>query len=355
MNFASDNQYGVHPAIMAALEEANSGTASSYGEDPWTEKAEEALSEVFEREVQAFPVVTGTAANALSLSALCPPYGAVFAHAEAHSNCDECGAPELMTGGAKLIGLEEPGGKITPAAIEARLASFIRGVHDPKPAAVTITEASEYGTVYSPAEIAAIAEVARAHGMRMHMDGARFANALVSAGATPAELTWKAGIDVMSFGATKNGAMALEAVVFFDAALAEDFGFRRMRSGQLLSKSRYLGAQMIAYLKDDLWLDNARRANALTKRLADGLGHVPGLRLPLPAEANEVFVIMPKELDARLKAAGAVYHDWPAGGPEAHDLAADEVFVRFVLAYATPPEDVDKVLEVIAKWAKSAR
>ena len=349
MNFASDNQYGVHPAIMAALDEANHGTASSYGGDPWTEKAEQALSDVFEREVQAFLVVTGTAANALSLSALCPPYGAVFAHAEAHSAIDECGAPELMTGGAKIIGLDEPGGKITPAAIEARLSTFIRGVHDPKPAAVTITEASEYGTVYSPAEIAAIAEVARAHGMRMHMDGARFANALVSAGVSPAELTWKAGIDVLSFGATKNGAMALEAVVFFDEALAEDFGWRRMRSAQLLSKSRYLGAQMTAYLKDGLWLDNARRANALATRLADGLKSAPRVRLPVPAEANEVFAIMPKELDARLKAAGAIYHEWPAGGPEARDLGPDEVFVRFVLSYATPPEDVDNLLGVAAQ------
>jgi len=354
MNFASDNQYGVHPAIMAALDEANSGTATSYGGDPWTEKAEQALSDVFERKVQAFPVVTGTAANALSLSALCPSYGAVFAHAEAHSNCDECGAPELMTGGAKIIGLDEPGGKITPAAIKARLATFIRGVHDPKPAAVTITEASEYGTVYTPAEVAAIAEVARAHGMGMHMDGARFANALVSVSASPAELTWKAGIDVMSFGATKNGAMALEAVVFFDQGLAEEFGFRRMRSGQLLSKSRYLGAQMIAYLKDGLWLDNARRANAMASRLADGLRSMPGLRLPVPAEANEVFAIIPKELDTLLKAQGVIYHEWPAGGPEARDLGLEEVFVRFVLSYATPPEDVDKLLDIIAQRAKSA-
>ncbi len=353
MNFASDNQYGVHPAIMAALEEANRGTASSYGEDPWTEKAEQALSDVFERKVDAFLVVTGTAANALSLSAITPPYGAVFAHAEAHSNIDECGAPELMTGGAKIFGLDEPAGKITPAAIEARLANFIRGVHDPKPAAVTITQASELGTVYKPAEITAIAELARAHGMRLHMDGARFANAVVAASVSPAEITWKAGVDVLSFGATKNGAMALEAVVFFDGALAADFGWRRMRSAQLLSKSRYLGAQMLAYLKDGLWLDNARHANAMAARLAGALEGIDGVRLPVPAEANEVFAIIPKALDTHLKAAGAIYHEWPAGGPVTRDMGREDVFERFVLSYATPPEDVDKLLATASSWGKN--
>ena len=348
MNFASDNQYGVHAAIMAALSEANHGTASSYGGDQWTRRAEEALAQVFERQVKAYLVVTGTAANALSLSVIAPPYGAIFAHAEAHSNVDECGAPELMTGGAKMIGLDTPGGKITPEAIATRLKTFIRGEHDPKPAAVTITQASELGTVYRPAEIAAIAELARSRGMRLHMDGARFANAVVAAGVSPAELTWKAGVDVMSFGATKNGAMALEAVIFFDTALAEDFSWRRMRSAQLVSKGRYLGAQMLAYLKDDLWLANARHANAMAARLAAGLAGRPQVRLPLPSEANEVFAIIPARLDVRLKAAGAVYHQWPGSGPETRDVGPAEVFVRFVLSYATTPEDVDKLLAATA-------
>jgi threonine aldolase len=348
MNFASDNHYGVHPAIMAALAEANHGTASSYGSDPWTQAAQEALCTVFERQVKAYLVVTGTAANALSLSAISPPYGAIFAHAEAHAHVDECGAPELMTGGAKMIGLDTPGGKITPEAIAARLKTFIRGEHDPKPAAVTITQASELGTVYRPAEIAAIAELARSRAMRLHMDGARFANALVAAGVAPAELTWKAGVDVMSFGATKNGAMALEAVIFFDTGLAEDFSWRRMRSAQLVSKGRYLGAQMLAYLKDDLWLANARHANAMAARLAAGLARRPRVRLPLPSEANEVFAIIPETLDASLKAAGAIYHQWPGSGPETRTVGPGEVFVRFVLSYATAPEDVDKLLAATA-------
>ncbi len=348
MNFASDNQYGVHPAIMAALSEANHGTASSYGEDDWTSKAEKALADVFERDIKAFLVVTGTAANALSLSAITPSYGAIFAHAEAHSNIDECGAPEMMTGGAKIIGLDEPGGKITPEAIAARLKTFIRGVHDPKPSAVTITQASELGTVYSPAEIAAIAELAHAHGMRLHMDGARFANAVVTVDAKPAELTWKAGVDVLSFGATKNGAMALEAVIFFDPQLADDFGWRRMRSAQLLSKGRFLGAQMLAYLKDDLWLTNARDANAMAARLAAGLTALPRLRLPLTPEANEVFCIMPVALHRHLEAAGVICHEWPPGGPETRDMGSEETFVRFVLSYATSPQDVDKLLAAAA-------
>ena len=255
MNFASDNVFGVHPRILEALQAANAGTATSYGADDWTKRAEQRLGEVFEREVSAYLVVTGTAANALALSTMVPPYGALLCHADSHIMVDECGAPELFTGGAKLIGLDEPYGKITAGAVERKLDGFIRGVHDARPAAISITQASEAGTVYTRPEIEAISEVARRRALRLHMDGARFANALVSLAATPAELTWKAGVEALSFGATKNGAMALEAVVFFDIALAEDFGHRRMRAGQLLSKGRFLGAQMLAYLDDDLWLE----------------------------------------------------------------------------------------------------
>jgi threonine aldolase len=292
--------------------------------------------------LRAFLVVSGTAANSLALSALAPPFGAVLCHAESHIMVDECGAPELFTGGAKLIGLDEPGGKITAAAIERKLDGFIRGVHDAKPAAISITQASEAGTVYAPAEIEAIAKVARRRRMRVHMDGARFANALVSLGVTPADLTWKAGVDALSFGATKNGAMALEAVVFFDIALAEDFGHRRMRAGQLLSKGRFLGAQMLAYLEDDLWLDNARHANAMAQRLAKGMA-ASRARLLLPCEANEVFAIMPQSLHGALLAAGVVYHQWPGGD----HVGADEILARFVTSYLTKPEDVDRVVGLV--------
>jgi threonine aldolase len=342
VNFASDNVFGVHPRILEALNTANAGTAVSYGADDWTRRAEQRLGEVFERDVRAFLVVSGTAANALALSAMAPPYGAVLCHAQAHIMVDECGAPELFTGGAKLIGLDEPAGRITARAIEATLDGFIRGVHDAKPAAISITQATEIGTVYAPAEIAAISQIARSRDMRLHMDGARFANAVVSLGATPAELTWKAGVDAMSFGATKNGAMALEAVVFFDAALAEDFGYRRMRAGQMLSKGRFLGAQMLAYLDNDLWLDNARHANAMAQRLSKGLASSRA-RPALPSEANEVFAVMPRSLHGELAEAGVVYHQWPGSD----HAGPDEILARFVTSYLTEAEDVDRLIALV--------
>jgi threonine aldolase len=346
MNFASDNVYGVHPRILAALSDVNAGTAPSYGSDILSKRAEERLSEVFEKEVRAFLMTTGTAANGLALSAIAPPFGAILCHAEAHVAVDECGSPELFTGGAKMIGLPGPQGKITPALIEKTLKGFIRGEHDPKPAAVSITNASELGTTYKPGEIRAISALIKQRGMKLHMDGARFANSVAGIGASPAEITWRSGVDVMSFGATKNGAMMLEAVVFFDLGLAEDFIYRRMRGGQLVSKSRYLGAQMLAYLDNDLWLENARTANGLARKLAEGLRQSNRVRLAFPVEANEIFVVMPKGMDRQLRAAGAHYFDWM---PDSLDggLGADDVFMRLVTSYATPPEAVEKLLAAI--------
>ena len=348
MNFASDNVYGVHPAILAALSDVNAGTAPSYGGDSHTARAEAMLKEVFGCDLRAFLVTTGTAANGLALSAITPGYGAIICHGEAHIAVDECNSPELFTGGAKIIGLHGPGGKITPAMVEKTLKGFIRGEHDPKPKGVSLTNATELGTVYSPDEVKAMSALIRPRGMKLHMDGARFANALAGLGCTPAELTWKSGVDVMSFGATKNGAMMLEAVVFFDLALAEDFIYRRMRGGQLVSKSRYLGAQMIAYLENGLWMDNARRANALARRLAEGLSRFDAIRIPNPVEANEVFAVMPRALYERLQGAGARFYDWM---PDSlgDGIAETEVFARFVLSFATPEEDVDAFLRLIDK------
>ncbi|MBC8038871.1 MAG: low specificity L-threonine aldolase, partial [Rhizobiales bacterium] len=310
MNFSSDNVYGVHPRILAALSEADAGTAPSYGSDDLSRKAEEKLSEVFEKDVRAFLVTTGTAANGLALSAITPGYGAIICHAEAHISLDECNSPEFFTGGAKIIGLAGAGGKITPAMIDKTLKGFIRGEHDPKPKGVSITNVTELGTAYSPEEVKAISALIKPRGMKLHMDGARFANLVAALGCAPADITWRSGVDAMSFGATKNGAMMLEAVVFFDVALAEDFVHRRMRSGQLVSKSRYLGAQMLAYLERDLWLENARRANALAQKLAAGLVRVPSVRIPNPVEANEVFVIIPRTLNDKLIASGVTFFDW---------------------------------------------
>ena len=346
MNFASDNVYGVHPRILEALAAANGGTAPSYGGDGHTKQAEEKLKDVFGCDLRAFLVTSGTAANGLALSAITPGFGAIICHAEAHIAVDECNSPELFTGGAKILGLHGPGGKITPAMVEKTLKGFIRGEHDPKPRGVSLTNATELGTCYAPAEVRAIAELIRPRGMKLHMDGARFANALVGLGVTPAELTWKSGVDVMSFGATKNGAMMLEAVIFFDIALAEDFAYRRMRGGQLMSKSRYLGAQMLAYLEDDLWLENARRANALARKLGAGLAQVKAIRIPNPVQANEVFAVMPRPLYERLLASGATFYDWmPDSLGDA--IGPDEVFARFVLSFATPEQDVDGFLALL--------
>jgi threonine aldolase len=348
MNFASDNVYGVHPRILAALSAANEGTAPSYGGDGHTKRAEERLKEIFGCDLRAFLVTSGTAANGLALSSMTPGFGAIICHAEAHIAVDECNSPELFTGGAKIMGLHGPGGKITPQMVEKTLKGFIRGEHDPKPKGVSLTNATELGTCYSPAEVKAFSDLIRPRGMKLHMDGARFANALVGLGVKPAELTWKAGVDVLSFGATKNGAMMLEAVVFFDLALAEDFAYRRMRGGQLMSKSRYLGAQMLAYLEGDLWLENARRANALARRLAQGLGQMKTIRIPNPVQANEVFAVMPRPMFDRLQAAGARFYDWM---PDSlgDGIGTDEVFARFVLSFATPEEDVDGFLKLVGK------
>ncbi len=345
MNFASDNVYGVHPKILNALGEANAATASSYGGDDLTKASEEKLAEVFGCDLKAFLVTTGTAANGLALSAITPGYGAIICHAEAHISCDECNSPEHFTGGAKIIGLHAPGGKLVPAMVEKTLKSFIRGEHDPKPRGVSLTNATELGTVYSPADVQAMSDLIRPRGLKLHIDGARFANAVAGLGVTPAELTWKSGVDIMSFGATKNGAMMLEAVVIFDLALAEDFAYRRMRSGQLISKSRYLGAQMLAYLDNDLWLQNARHANGLAQRLASGLEAAPGVRIPMPAQTNIVFAVMQRSLHDKLKAAGALFHQrYPAELAQA--LAPDEVVIRLVTSFATPGADVERLINL---------
>lgn len=343
MNFASDNVYGVHPRILESLSAANGGTAPAYAYDDLSKRAEERLCQVFETDLSAFLVTTGTAANGLALSALIPPYGAVFCQAEAHISVDECNSPELLTGGAKIVGLPASDGKLKVQQIEHALKGFIKNEHDPKPSAISITNATEMGTVYRPSEVRALADFTKARGMRFHMDGARFANALVSAKASPAEMTWKAGVDALSFGGTKNGGMLLEAVIFFDKKLAEDFRYRRMRAGQLVSKSRYLAAQMLAYLEDDLWLDNARIANGLAAELAEGLRKSNMIRLRNAVEANEVFAVMPRALFDKLQKAGAHFYDWIAD-----DLADDDVLTRFVLSYATPKEDVAKFLKLVA-------
>jgi threonine aldolase len=343
MNFASDNTAPVAPAILDAIVQANAGFALGYGNDDWTHGVERRLSEIFEREVAAFLVPTGTAANALALAHIAPPWGVVFCHADAHIAADECGAPEFFGGGLKLATLPGDNGKVAPQTLQAALAGY--GSHSPHQmvaSALSITQAGEAGTIYRIDEIAALCDAAKKRGLAVHMDGARFANALVRLNATPAQMTWQSGVDALSFGATKGGAMAAEAVVIFDPERARFFGERRKRAGHLLSKHRFLAAQFAAYLADDLWLTLARRANAMADRLAQKLTAL-GLLPVWPVEANLVFVALPRALDAKLKAAGASYY---VRSIEGLALPADHVLARLVTSFATQDADIERFVNL---------
>ncbi len=336
-NFGSDNVGPADPQVMQAVLEANQGAVGSYGADPWTARLEARLNTLFETDTVAFPVATGTAANALALSALVPPYGSVYCDEVAHVMNDEAGAPEFFTGGAKLLTLPSADGRVDPDALTAAIARRrMTGVHQSPAAALSLTQATEWGTCYTVAHVQALSAAAHAHGMHVHMDGARFANALVHLGCTPAQITWRAGVDVLSLGATKNGALAAEVVVFFRADLAEDFARRRKRAGHLFSKQRFLSAQLVAYLEDDRWLRNAARANDAASHLAQGLRALPGVSLAQTVQANEVFAAMPERLIAGLEQAGYVFYRWAPT-----DFGS---IVRLVCAFDTTIADVDALL-----------
>ncbi len=334
VNFCSDNASGAAPEILRALEAANHGWAMPYGEDDWTRRLQARVQEIFETEAAVLPVATGTAANVLCLSVMTPPYGAIYCHRDSHINVDECGAPEFYTGGAKLIALPGDHGKMTPEVLEAAIVDA-GVVHAVQPAAVSLTNASEAGTVYTPAETRAISELAKAHGLGLHLDGARFANAIAFLGCSPAEATWKAGVDALSLGATKNGVFAGELVVLFDPGRAEELGYRRKRGGHLFSKMRFLSAQLEAYLADDLWLRHARHANAMAAALAEGLAALPGAELSHPVEANEIFVVLPEPVIQGLFDRGFQFYRW---GPESNCEA------RLVTAFNTDPAHVEAFL-----------
>ncbi|MEX0922797.1 MAG: low specificity L-threonine aldolase [Rhodovibrionaceae bacterium] len=338
-NFASDNTTGAAPQIVAALAEAmapeTAGPAMPYGNDPWTEKLRARVNELFEWDCAVFPVATGTAANSLALTALTPRYGAIYCHREAHINEDECGAPEFFTGGAKLVPLEGAHAKLDAETLAAAVTGG-GDIHHVQPAAVSITQASEKGAVYRPEEVAALSEVARSKGLALHMDGARFANAVARLGCSPAEITWKAGVDALSLGGTKNGCLAAEAVVFFDPARAGELGFYRKRAGHLFSKGRVLSAQLLAYLEDDLWLANAAHANSMAAKLAEGLTAL-GIELLHPVEANELFPRIPEAGRRALQAKGHVFYHYPA-----------EDAVRLVTAFCSRTEEVESFLADLA-------
>jgi threonine aldolase len=347
MNFASDNTAGVAPPILEAITRANAGYVPSYGDDELTARVERRLAELFEHEIAVFLVPTGTAANALSLAQLTPPWGAVLCHVESHIATDECGATEFYGGGIKIVTLPGEGCKIAPATLQAALdRGPWGGPHHVSPAALSLSQATEAGTIYRASEIRQLAEIARARNVAVHVDGARFANALIRTNATAAELTWRAGVDVLSFGATKGGALAAEAVIFFDPARTKGMPERRKRAGQLVSKHRFLAAQLDAYLAGDLWLDLARHANRMADRLAEGL-LAAGIQPAWPVEANEVFVPLSVQADRRLRDKGALYHPWYVGSlPAGLVIAPDATLVRLVTSFSTTEAEVDQFIAI---------
>lgn len=330
-DFASDNYAGVCPEALRALVEANaSGHEVAYGDDSWTRRVCDRLRALFETDCEVFFVFNGTAANSLALASLCQSYQSVICHELAHVETDECGGPEFFSNGSKLITSRGPLGKLDPATIEA-LVTRRNDIHSPRPKAVTLTQATEVGTLYTVDEVRAISDVAHRHGMSVHMDGARFANAVAALDVSPADLTWRAGVDVLCFGGTKNGLPVGEAVVFFKKSLAADFAYRVKQAGQLASKMRFISAPWLGLLDDDVWLRNARHANAMARLLAERIGAIPGVRIMFPPQANAVFAELPVDAAQTLRRDGWVFYDFIAAGGS-----------RLMCAWDTAPETVER-------------
>ena len=336
VKFASDNVTGACPEVLDAILKANDGDRTPYGNDDLSKSLQDKFSEIFEKEVIVFPTSSGTAANALALSTMTPSYGNIYCHRLSHINVDECGAPEFYTGGAKLVNLNGIDGKITAEELNNSIGG--KGiVHHTQPSSVSITQLCETGEAYNLAEIKNISEVAHKHKLNIHMDGARFANALVSLNCSPAEMTWKSGIDVLSFGATKNGCLAAEAIIFFKPELVGNLPFLMKRAGHLLSKMRFVSAQLDAYISNDVWLRNARHANKMGKKLSDGLSKHNDIEIAYPTEANEVFAKFPRNKIEHLNSQGYKMNEEELDGKA----------VRLVAAWNTEDKDVDQLLDTL--------
>jgi threonine aldolase len=331
MRFFSDNAAACCPEVLAALSQANR-LDTAYDGDALSKRLDDAFSDLFGAEVRSLWVATGTAVNSLALAALCPPHGSVVCHRDAHIQNDECGAPEFYTHGAKLLLAEGEGAKLTPQTVETLLATVRNDVHQAQPAALSITNATEYGLVYTPDEVAALGALARSRGLGFHMDGARFANAVARVGCHPAEVTWRAGVDALSFGFVKNGGMSAEMLIFFRPELAAATFYRRKRAGHLLSKGRYMAAQVLAMLEGAVWLRNARAANESAAQLA----YAAGARLLFPVEANEVFLKVSPAEAQQLRDLGFDFYDWGPGE------------ARLVTSWDSDPAEVDALARAIA-------
>lgn len=337
--FASDNYAGICPAAWAAMAEANAGSATAYGDDPWTQRAADAFRSLFATDCDVFFVFNGTAANALALASLCQSYHSVICAGSAHVETDECGAPEFFSNGSKLLVAKSPDGKLTPEALRA-IATSRGDIHFPKPRVATISQPTETGLVYTPAEVAALSATCRELGLKLHMDGARFAHACASLGCAPAAISWQAGVDVLCFGGTKNGMAVGEAVIFFDHALAEDFDYRCKQAGQLASKMRFLAAPWVGMLESGAWLANARHANACAARLASALADVADVEQIFAVEANAVFLRAPAPVLAALAERGWHFYTFIGGG------------ARFMFAWDADPGEVDRLAADIRRSAQ---
>jgi threonine aldolase len=338
--FASDNTAGICPEVLTALEEANHGAAVSYGDDQWTSRVRELVRDVFETDCNAYLVFNGTAANALALAQLCQPFHSVVCHDHAHIQTDECGAPEFFTRGSKLLLVGGDGGKID---INRARDVILRQpeVHAHKPRVISITQATEFGTIYTHDEISAAAELARNHQMLLHMDGARFSNAIAALGCSPKEITWKLGVDVFCLGGTKNGAVAAELVIFFKKELSREFDYRVKQAGQLASKTRFLAAQWLGLLTNDVWVRNARHANAMASKLAGRLSADAKIDVVLPVEANALFVRMPKQLA----------HDLQSRGWHSYKFIEPDVY-RLMCSWATTDAEIDRLVGDVLRAGK---
>ena len=348
MFFASDNASPVPQQVLDAVAKVNEGYAASYGTDVEMDEVRRLIREIFEApEAEVYLVATGTSANVLSLATLVQPWQAICCHRNAHIAEDECGSPEFYTGGSKLNLIDGDHGKITPAALETAIKVQVQGfVHSVQRGALSLTNATESGTVYSHDELKALCDVAKRYDMPVHLDGARFANSVVSTGATPAEMSWKAGVDVLSFGGTKNGLMGVEAVILFDPKLAWEFELRRKRGGHLFSKHRYLSAQMLAYLTDGLWLDLAGKANAAAKKLSNGILSLEGATLVHPTDANAVFASWNRASHRRAMEAGAKYYFWGSeGNLDGPDDGLESA--RLVCSWCTADAEIEQFLALI--------
>lgn len=347
MFFASDNWAGAHSTINERLMNETTRFAAAYGNSDLDRAIEARFNDIFEKEVAVFFVATGTAANSLALSNFAKPGGVVFAHADAHVIEDECGAPDFFSR-MRIAPVEGPEGKMNPIDLQKRIARFPQdAVHHGRANSITITQATEVGTVYSLDEIQAISAIAKENGLPLHMDGARFANALAKLGTTAAEMTWKSGVDVLSFGGTKNGCWCAEAIVFFDPEKAKEMPFLRKRSAQLFSKSRFIAAQFDAYLTNDLWLQLARHANDIADLLREGLARTNNVRLAWQTESNEVFAVIPIDLMKAAQANGAKFYDWPEPAAMAQPVQQGEMLIRLVTSFATERQDVEDFLKVL--------